>query len=142
MAWFEGPAGDAGEVPMRVRLARLNPDGTLDTGPVDLADDALPIYSLSLVMTSWGLALAWPERGNPDLPSNVTGASRLRLVSVDHTMSSLQGISIDITEFYSWGSRAMASLDWPRGVMLVWTGRSKEGSSSQVHGIRVDCAAY
>lgn len=140
VAWFEGVSGDAGTVPMAIRIAELGQDGTPVLEKVVVPASVFPLYSLSLSVLSPGVTIAWAEAGDPVVPSNQPGASRLRVLWLDAAFEAVTPeVAVDITEFQSWGSRAMVSLDWPRGAMLVWTGMAKDGGSSQVHGLRLDC---
>jgi hypothetical protein len=146
-AWSERDPSNP-DLPRTVRVAQLDVLGAATVGMQSvLSESAMPIATLHMVATSFGLMVYWPEEGDLDLSDGALGRSRMigyRIEpSLDPPAPALvvkEGpVAIDATRFAAYGAPASVSLADPPSAVVVWAGWSGEYGQETISMGRWDC---
>ena len=138
VAWSEGLAGDT-EGTRTIRLARLDAQGAVQETRVVAKDVAL-LQSVRLEVSAFGVAVVWPEDGNPELSQNTAGRSRMAVSLHDRNLDPVGSVArIDTTQFGSYGWAMGVSVDEPRSILLTWPGYPEVGGLGVAWLARFDC---
>lgn len=142
LAWAENlPENDA--APRTVRLARLNPAGSL-VGPVAVVSQAAhPTSGLSLAVTPLGVVLMWSEEDQPDLPPEMPGHSRLLVHHWDLEGESMGPPRVIPTTRFAYNPTPSAvALGHPRSLLVSWASAEETAVPRDVTYLaRLDCSA-
>ena len=145
VAWFERNP-DEPDGPRRAMLGHFD---TFGQSPFALrtliTTDALPLESIGLTSTSFGLLVSWPEDGDTELPDGALGRSRMLSYRVepDMTHGSLEvmdgPVTIDMTKYLSRAAPVGGALTSYGAAVLAWSAWSAEYGRNTIHLGRVDC---
>jgi hypothetical protein len=138
VAWSEGPAGDE-DGTRTIRLARLDEQGAVEATRI-VAEEIALLQSVRLEAAPFGVAVVWPEEGNPELSYNTPGRSRIVASLHDRELSPIgPALRMDATQFGSYGWVTAASIDEPRSLLLTWPGYPPQGGMGVAWLARIDC---
>ena len=123
VAWMESAADHPGHP--EVYVQELDPMGKAVGGAHQVDDFIRPESRLSLTASDLGLAIAY-ARGGLDVEPDEPGNSRVVVIQLDHTGNPLAAMPllIDATSVNDYGPPRTVALDYPRGLLLTWAGRS------------------
>jgi hypothetical protein len=125
LVWAEGPR-DA--TPSTIRGVALAADGTL-AGPVQLlSTTAQPAGGVRVAATDLARVAVWAEDGDPGLPDEALGRSRLVFQILDESVGRHgDPVLLDSTRFSSHNVTPTVAIGRPRGLLHTWSARSQEG---------------
>jgi hypothetical protein len=138
LVWDEGPSS---KEPRIVHVERLSQDG-LAVGPDQIvASGARPLARVFIGSTPAGKLVGWAEDGDLGASDSTLGRSRL-LIQVLGKDLELQGspVALDITRYGSMGQRVAVALEYPRGVLLAWSARSRKSLQQSIFAQFLACA--
>jgi hypothetical protein len=146
VAWTEGPPADAGVgVARTVRVARVDPSGDLGVAPFTVAKAAHPTSHVALSAGEAGVLLTWAEDGEPedagDAVDTTPGASFVVVQRVGYDLAVAAPIRIPATRVDDFGPPTSATIESPRGALVLWAGRATDPTAYDVTWLaRLDCA--
>ncbi|MBI5481997.1 MAG: hypothetical protein HY906_24290 [Deltaproteobacteria bacterium] len=109
-------------------LAPLDAQGGL-AGPVQLLPGSpRPSGGIRMAATGLGRAVVWPEEGDPALPDEALGRSRVAIQVLDAELAPRGApVRLDATRFSSHNLVPTVALAYPRGLLHSWSARSRGG---------------
>jgi hypothetical protein len=147
VAWTEGPPAEAGaRVARVVRVAMLDAQGRLEGSPVTVEAQAYPASHVSVSASEVGIILTWAEdaagTGTGQSPGDVVpGASFVVAQRVGFDGAVDAPVRIPATRVDDYGPPTSSAIAAPRGVLVLWAGRSTVATHFDVTYLaRLDCA--
>lgn len=126
LVFDEAPDTDGPHV---VHVEELSQEGVLVGTDHVVSSSARPIVRPILGSKPGGWVVGWAEDGDATLPDATLGRSRLVFQGLGSALE-LEGtaVALGITRFRSMGRPVAVPVQNPRGVLVVWSGRSQTSS--------------
>jgi hypothetical protein len=148
VAWTEGPPADADAgvgAARAVRVARVDAEGNLAAAPITVAPAAHPTTHLALSAGDAGIVVTWAEDGEPedagDAVDTTLGASFVVAQRVGYDGAVDPAIRIAATRVDDFGPPTSATIESPRGALVLWAGRATDPNAFDVTWLaRLDCS--
>jgi hypothetical protein len=147
VAWTEGPPADAGVGLARiVRVAELDGDGHNVGSPVTVAGAAHPTTHVAVSAGDAGILVTWPEDGAPedagDAVDTMPGASFVVVQRLGYDGTLDAPIRIPATRVDDFAAPTSATVEAPRGALVLWAGRATDPNAFDVTWLaRLDCGS-
>ncbi len=127
VAWTEAPA-EPEDATRIVRLAQLGSTGEPLGAPIVVAEGVRPVGAMSMRVSQHGISISLAEDGDPQLPSEAPGRSKIVLWHLDGEGAPLQApIRIPSPRFDTYGPPSAVAIANPPGLLLTWSAQGFNG---------------
>ncbi len=127
VAWTEALT-DPENAPRTLRLAQLSPTGEILGAPLVVAEGVQPVGAMSLHASQHGISILLAEDGDPQLPNEAHGRSKIVVWHLDGEGAPLQApIRIPSPRFDTYGPPSAVAIANPPGLLLTWSAQGFSG---------------
>lgn len=138
LVFDEGP--DSGGA-RTVHIEQLSQDEVQVGADHVVSYSAHPLARAFIGSTPPGKLVGWAEDGDATLSDDTPGRSRLVLQVLDADLQlGAMPVEVAVTRFGSMGQPAVVPLEYPRGVLVAWSGRSRTSPQRAIFAQFLLCA--